>query len=191
MSRRRGAGVALLAAATLLTGCTGDDALAEAADSGGAGAGAGPIEAIAPADRSTTITMTGTSLEGEPLDTSAYRGKVVVINTWGSWCPPCNAEAPALAKVSKALASRGVQFVGVDLNEGAATGRAFQRKYGITYPSFADGETLAPQLKGKAPTPPTTLVLDPQGRLAARATAAIDERTLTGLVQDVLDEAKA
>lgn len=174
-------------ALALLTGCS-RDAIAGAAAAGGAGAGAGPVETIPAADRSTTITLTGTTLEGKPLDTSAFRGKVVVINTWGSWCPPCNREAPTLAKVSKALAAQGVQFVGVDLNESAETGQAFQRKHGITYPSFADGDTLVPQLKGKAPTPPTTLVLDPQGRLAARATAAVNETTLTGLVRDVLDE---
>lgn len=187
--RRQVVRVAVLLAVVLalLVGCTGN-ALDDAVDTGGAGAGAGPIEYIPVAERTTSITLTGTTLEGKALDTSAYRGQVVVINTWGSWCPPCNAEAPALAQVSKALAADGVQFVGVDLKEEPATGQAFQRKYGITYPSFAYGDTLAPQLKGKAPSPPTTIVLDTEGRMAARATAEIDEKTLTGMVTDVLNE---
>ena len=149
----------------------------------------GTVEAIAVADRKTTIRVQGTTLEGRQLDTQADRGRVVVLNTWGSWCPPCNAEARDLQKVWQQERADGVRFVGIALREEPATGMAFQRKFGITYPSVRwDGGKVLLQLKGKATAPPTTLVLDRQGRLAARVSGKVDAGTLTGLVEDVRSE---
>ena len=133
-----------------------------------------------------------TQLRGNGIDavheSSADDNRVVVINTWGSWCPPCNAEAPALQRIWQSVRERGVQFIGIDLRESAATGRAFQRKYGITYPSLTDGTSIVPQLKGKAAATPTTLLLDGQGRLAAKVSGQVDESTLSALLDDILKE---
>jgi len=183
----------VVVAALVLGGCAGSGgggSIADAAAKGGAGyvAGDGTIEKIAVVNRRTDIRVQGTTLEGAPLDTATYRGKVVVINTWGSWCPPCNAEAPALQRTWESVRARGVQFVGIDLRESAATGRAFQRKYGVTYPSLTDGTSIQPQLKGKAAATPTTLLLDRQGRLAARVSGQVDESTLRALLDEVLQE---
>ena len=181
----------VVAAALVITGCgSGGNSVADAAEKGGVGyvAGDGTIEKIAAAERETSIRVQGTTLEGRPLDTATYRGKVVVINTWGSWCPPCNAEAPALQRTWESVRERGVQFVGIDLRESAAAGKAFQRKYGITYPSVGDGTSIQPQLKGKAAATPTTLLLDREGRLAARVSGQVEESTLRGLLDDLLKE---
>ena len=83
----------------------------------------------------------------------------------------------------------GVAFVGIALREEPATGLAFQRRFGITYPSVRwDGGKVLLQLKGKATAPPTTLVLDRKGRLAARVSGKVDASTLSGLVDDVRSE---
>lgn len=177
-----------LAALLALGGCTSGDEVPDAARDGGAKLRNGAFEVIPPADRTTVIRATGTTLEGKPVDTRSYAGQVVVLNTWGSWCPPCNREAPALERTWKKVGGKGVQFVGIHLGESATNGKAFQRKYSVTYPSFDEGEQVLLQLKGKAPTPPTTLVLDKQGRLAARVIGAVDETTLNGLIDDVLAE---
>ena len=187
---RRGAVAALV---FLLAACGGPSApgtIADVANNGGVGyvAGDGSIERIAVAERKTDIRVQGTTLEGAPFDSGTYRGKVIVINTWGSWCPPCNAEAPALQRIWESTRERGVQFVGIDLRESAATGRAFQRKYGVTYPSLTDGTSIVPQLKGKAASTPTTLLLDGQGRLAARVSGQVDESTLRALLDGILQE---
>ena len=176
-----------LAAALALAGCTGSGEVSEGARRGGV-LSAGGNEVIAPDQRITDIRVTGTTLEGAPVDTAKYAGQVVVLNTWGSWCAPCNAEAPDLQRTWTKVQKQGVQFVGINLNESAVTGRAFQRKYKITYPSLDEGEQVLLQLKGKAPTPPTTLVLDRQGRLAARVLGAVTESTLTAMIDDVLAE---
>ncbi|MGN6611238.1 MAG: TlpA family protein disulfide reductase [Angustibacter sp.] len=183
-----------LAAALALAGCTGGGSdtvagQARAGDGKGYVAGDGTIEQIQPGDRTTTITVRGKTLEGKDVDTADWRGQVVVLNTWGSWCPPCNAEAPGLQKTWSELKAKDVQFLGVDVREGPDAGRAFQRKFAITYPSLVwDGGGVLLQLKGKASATPTTLVLDRRGRLAARISGEARGTTLADMVEQVLSE---
>jgi thiol-disulfide isomerase/thioredoxin len=168
-----------------------DSISAQAKQGSGKGyvAGDGTIEQIAKAERSIQIAVSGTTLEGEALDTSAWRGKVVVVNTWGSWCPPCNAEAPDLQRTWTSFQGKDVEFVGVDLRDSPETGLAFQRKFGLTYPSLRwDGGSVLLQMKGKASATPTTLVLDRDGRLAGRISGRAEASTLRGMVENVLAE---
>ncbi|HET8614773.1 MAG TPA: TlpA disulfide reductase family protein [Actinomycetales bacterium] len=186
------AGLALTVAVGLASCSDGADSISSQAKQGsgkGYVAGDGTIEQIAPADRTTSIAVSGTTLDGASLDTTDWRGKVVVINTWGSWCPPCNAEAPDLQKTWESLQDADVEFVGVDLRDSPETGLAFQRKFGLTYPSLRwDGGSVLLQMKGKATATPTTLVLDRSGRLAGRISGRADASTLKGLVESALGE---
>jgi thiol-disulfide isomerase/thioredoxin len=124
-------------------------------------------------------------------------GAVVVLNVWGSWCGPCVAEAPELEKAWTQLPQQGqpVQFVGLDFKEGPEAGLAFQRRYGVSYPSlrFDGGRPVQglQGLQGKAPTVPTTLVLDGSRRIAGRILGQTNAATLTGLVADVLAQEQA
>jgi Thiol-disulfide isomerase and thioredoxins len=186
------AGLALaLALGTSACSDGADSISAQAKQGSGKGyvAGDGTIEQIAKAERSIQIAVSGTTLDGEALDTSALQGKVVVVNTWGSWCPPCNAEAPDLQRTWESFQGKDVEFVGVDLRDSPETGLAFQRKFGLTYPSLRwDGGTVLLQMKGKATATPTTLVLDRTGRLAGRISGRADASTLRGMVENVLAE---
>jgi thiol-disulfide isomerase/thioredoxin len=180
---------AALLAALAVGGCGGGQTVGTVANGGGLAGGSGTVEQIPPAQRTTAISVRGTTPDDTVVDTSTYRGHVVVLNTWGSWCGPCNAEAPALQKASVALAPKGVKFVGINIRDDDASLTAFERKFGVTYPSVRyDGGAVVLQLKGKAVATPTTIVLDRQGRVAARVTVQVDTSTLTGLVQDVLKE---
>lgn len=194
LSRRAVLGGAALAALTTAA-CTQDPnsvaAQAEAGDRKGYISGNGAVEAITPADRGEPVTMTGTLLDGTSWDIESTRGQVLVLNVWGSWCAPCVAEAPDLQKAWEELQAKKapVSFMGIDFREGAETGAAFVKKAGITYPSLSDeGGVLILRLQGKAPTVPTTLVLDREGRIAARVNGPVDTSTLTGLVDDVVSE---
>jgi thiol-disulfide isomerase/thioredoxin len=125
-------------------------------------------------------------LDGAALSTASYRGQVVVLNYWGSWCGPCVSETPQLRTAWNQLKGKGVRFLGLDSQEGAQTGAAFMAANGLGYPSLRwDGGTFLFQLKGKVPAPPVTIVLDQQGRLAARVLGEVDATTLVGLVDDV------
>lgn len=131
--------------------------------------------------------VSGRTITGEPLSFKDFRGNVLVINVWGSWCAPCRAEAPDLAEVSQETAPRGVRFVGIDVRDNPAAGRAFEREYGITYPSLDDqnGIVLA-SFTGIIPVSavPSTVVVDRNGIVRARNIGRIDATTLRGLIED-------
>jgi len=153
--------------------------------------GDGRIEKLAADQRGEPVDLTGTTLDGKPWSSADHRGKVVVLNVWGSWCPPCVAEMPELQKAHTTLQSskKPVEFMGVDVNESAETAAAFMRRVGTTYPSLKDdGGAALTALQDKASTPPATLVLDKNGRIAARITGQTTSPTVTGLVDDVLAE---
>lgn len=136
-------------------------------------------------DRKAAPALSGRSLQGKPLTVTALRGKVVVLNFWASWCAPCRAEAPNLNKVQDTYRSVGVDFVGIDIKDDRAAALAFQRAKGATYPSIYDQSgSLLLEFAGQAPqSPPSTLVLDRRGRIAAAFYSAVTEAQLAGPVQ--------
>lgn len=192
---RRGVIAAAGLAAFTLAGCSQDPnsvaAQAKAGDQKGYVSGDGAVETIAAADRAEPVTMAGELLDGTPWDITSTRGQVLVLNVWGSWCAPCVAEAPDLQRAWEQLQEKDapVAFMGIDFREDAARGAAFVARAGITFPSLSDeAGVLILRLQGKAPTVPTTLVLDREGRIAARVNGPVGTGTLTALVDDVVAE---
>jgi thiol-disulfide isomerase/thioredoxin len=156
--------------------------------------GDGRVEKIAVGQRQHPVSLSGTTLDGKKLSLAEFRNSVVVVNVWGSWCGPCEAEAPELRKAWTSLSGPGkpVQFVGIDFREDPQRGLAAQQRHGLGYPSLSDESgVLILGLQGKAAVVPTTLVLDRSGRIAARVSGPITASTLTGLVEDTLAESAA
>jgi len=175
--------------------CTSDpnsvESQARSGDRKGYVAGDGSIEQLTPGQRGEPVELLGTTLEGEPWSLKDKDGAVVVVNVWGSWCPPCIEETPALQKAWEKVQADGkkVDFVGLDKLESPETGLAFQKANKLTYPSLAyDGGVPILSLQGKASATPTTLVLDPQGRIAARVSGPVTTTTLLGLIDDAIGE---
>jgi thiol-disulfide isomerase/thioredoxin len=75
---------------------------------------------------------------GRPVSLAQYRGKVVVMNLWASWCPPCRAEMPDLQKLQSAYASHGVVVIGVNQGESAERAREFAGSLGLHFPIWID-----------------------------------------------------
>ena len=154
--------------------------------------GEGVIEEIRVADRVPMPRIAGDTLDGGHFDSRDYAGKVLVINVWGSWCPPCRKEAPGLRKVSNEFRSKGVQFVGIDVRDDDASARAFERKFGITYPSITTADSSQALLAFGSILPrnaiPSTVVVDRKGRVAARVVGRTTYITLRDLVQATLGE---
>lgn len=169
----------LLAGLTLIAGCGGTQ-------SRDAGLGVTVIESK---KRQPVAKVAGVSLDDAPIDLADFRGKVVVVNWWGSWCAPCRREAPTFAKLSQDK-SADAAFVGLLARDSPAAARAFNKKFDIRYPSLVDGDgRLALTFSQVLPIQavPGTWILDSQGRVAARI--ASTEVTST-LLRDVIEEVK-
>ncbi len=134
--------------------------------------------------------VAGTTLDGTKVDLADYRGKVVVMPVWGSWCAPCRKEAPMLAQAARDLKPYGVEFLGINSRDAnLALPQRFVERFDVTYPSLydEDGSTLL-AFHGTLPpmTIPAFAVIDAQGRIAARILDETTRSTLQGVVEDVL-----
>lgn len=183
---------ALALVAGLASACTGTHAVSQSVDGGnGYISGDRTLTFVSAADRRGPVTgVSGRLIGGGRLDLGAWRGKVVVVNFWGSWCVPCHDEAPALQQVYADDKSKGVEFLGVDIRDDAASAQAFMTKFHITYPSVEDPSNLiALHFHGVPPNAtPSTVVIDRDGRIAARQSGEIFYTQLRDVVNRVLAE---
>lgn len=182
--------LALLLMAMVLTGCGGDGRVEPAAQAGFV-SGGGVVTLIEPQNREAAPPFFGPTLDGGEFDLSAQSGNVVVLNVWGSWCAPCRAEAPGFVAVSEQTAEDGVVFVGVNTRDTPTAAQAFEDEFGISYPSVVDpdGRLLLAFRDTLPPAAiPSTLVVDREGRMAARVVGPITETSLADLVTDVAEE---
>ncbi len=173
-----------------------------ACSSGGASGGGGDtnfimgedgIATAAKGDRAAAPDLSGATVDGGQVDVGDYEGKVVVLNVWGSWCGPCRLEAKNFEKVYQDLKDQGVQFVGINTRDtDTRPARAFEQKFGVSYPSLYDptGKLLLRFRKGtlNPQAIPSTLVLDRDGGIAARALAPLSEEELRKMIAPVLAE---
>ena len=141
-------------------------------------------------DRTPAPALSGPTLEGADLDVASLRGKVVVVNFWASWCPPCRAEAAALIKVAHDTKALGVEFVGVNIKDNRSAALRFDEVQRVPYPSLYDQPgVLLTRFRRLVPqTPPTTLLIDKQGRVAGLFRGGITETELSGPVQALASE---
>lgn len=139
--------------------------------------------------RSTAPNLEGTTLDGDPFALSDLAGKIVVINVSGSWCGPCRAETPDLVRLARHNANRGVRFVGIDTRDNLASAKAFVTKFKVPYPSLFDegGQVLLP-FRGVIPTAviPSSVVIDREGKVAARVIGPVTHNTLNSVLNDEL-----
>ena len=131
--------------------------------------------------------FTATSLTGAPINFASYRGKIVVLNVWGSWCAPCQAEGQTLKYLDEEYGPKGIAFLGDDIQDTPVAAQAFLRSKGITYPSVNDAtgaveERLAIAVPISAT--PTTLVIDKTGHVAGVIEGAVTYPEMTTLLTD-------
>lgn len=182
----RGAGgLGLGVAGASLAGCSSPTG---ANSEDGFATGDGTLTLVPPAQREKVAALSGTTLDGKSLSLADFPGKVLVLNVWGSWCPPCRHEVPQLVEAARKTA-RTAQLVGLNTRDNSReTAQAFVRTSGITWPSIFDPDgSLLLALRAVPPKAiPSTLVVDPQGRIAARVLGEVRASTLVGIVDDVV-----
>lgn len=177
--------MAVIASLAACSGSTSTDAT-----EGGYVSGDGSITFVAPAEREAAPVLEGNDLDGAPLASTQFEGQVLVVNVWGSWCPPCRKETPDLITIADEFAGQRVQFIGVAIREGRAASKAFATNFGLNYPSFSDpGGELLIGFSSSLPAVavPTTYVIDAQGRVAVRYMDQVNPDTLRELIIDVRD----
>ena len=139
------------------------------------------------------MSFSGTTEYGDPVSSDDYAGEVYVVNFWYAACGPCIIEAPMLEEVWLNYQDEGVGFLGVNIYDQPATAVAFAEENGITYPSIIDVNDGRVKQAFAGVTPiqatPTTLVLDREGRVAARIIGQLESASiLDTLVADALAE---
>lgn len=179
-----------------LTACSVNDDLAQQYREGndkGFIAGEFQVVEIAEADRGEPVVFEGVTEHGDAVSSDDLAGEVTVVNFWYAACGPCIAEAPLLEQVWQEHEGQGVQFLGVNIYDQPATARSFAAENGISYPSVIDIEDKAVSFAFAQATPiqatPTTLVLDAEGRVAARIIGQLESASiLDTLVAGVVAE---
>jgi len=116
----------------------------------------------APQKNFATPPFTLTSTDGEGFDLTALKGKVVLVNFWATWCPPCRAEMPAIDAVYRAQKDAGLVVLAVNLQEDAALVKAFGRQFSLSFPLLLDADG-AVSVRYQIRALPTTFFVDRRG----------------------------
>ncbi|MCI0790999.1 MAG: TlpA family protein disulfide reductase [Chloroflexi bacterium] len=125
--------------------------------------------------------------DGSKVRLSDFEGKVVVLNFWASWCPPCRREMPAFERTWQEYRDQGVVFVGVAVQDNEADSRAFAKKVGVTYPIGMDWNGRI--LRSYRPTSmPTTFLIDREGVVSRRIANYANEGMLKIFIKGQLDQ---
>ncbi len=122
---------------------------------------------------------------GRSQSLTAYRGRWVLVNFWASWCPPCRAEAPALEEFQQQQRGSGFTVLGIDSRDLSGDGRAFVRRYGLSYPQLRDADGGAGDDYGTTGLPESYLV-DPRGIVRLHAIGPVNEEYLKNEVAPLL-----
>lgn len=127
-------------------------------------------------------------LQGRPRTLGEWRGKVLVVNFWATWCPPCLKEIPDFVRMQEKLGPRGLQFVGIAADQPDKV-REFAAKYRMNYPvllSDMDVIEIASRAGNRAGGLPFTVILDREGKWVRSESGALDEQKLGNLIEPLL-----
>ncbi|MFC8871130.1 TlpA family protein disulfide reductase [Streptomyces sp. NPDC057148] len=191
--RRRAALAAAAAVSALLVTACGSGGTSGGGGQTGFVTGSDGISTVKEGERADAPDLSGETVDGGQADIDDYKGKVVVLNVWGSWCPPCRAEAKNFETVYQDVKDQGVQFLGINTRDGSVgPARAFEEEFGVSYPSLYDpaGKLLLRFEKGtlNPQAIPSTLIVDREGKVAARTLQALSEEKLRKMLEPYLKD---
>ena len=126
-----------------------------------------------------------TDLNHKRLDLKAYRGKVVLLNFWATWCGPCLVEMPRFVEWQKKYGARGLQVVGISMDDGPAPVRSLYGKLKLNYPVAMGDESLG-ELYGGILGLPVTFLIDTHGEIIAKYQGETDLNQVEMQVQSLL-----
>jgi peroxiredoxin len=146
-------------------------------------AGKEPLHPVSGSPAAADFTLR--DVDGQQHTLSAYRGKIVIVNFWATWCPPCRFELPAMEKVWNRVKNKDVIILGINVGEDADTIFTFTADYPVTFPLLMDTDSSVIR-KYPVIGLPTTFVIDTSGRLVYKAIGTRDWNE-DALVRQILD----
>ena len=132
-------------------------------------------------------------VNGTPRRLADYRGRIVVVNFWATWCAPCVEEIPLLMSIEDKYAARGVEVIGISTDDRRTKRRIpyFLRRMKVTYPVWVDGNVEHMEMLGLGQALPATAILDRDGRVAARILGMARREDLKVRIEWLLGDRKA
>jgi len=128
-------------------------------------------------------------INGKTVQLSDFKGKVVVLDFWATWCPPCRAEIPHFVELQKQYQSQGVVVVGVSLDQGGpGVVSSFAKQQNINYPVVMGNDDVA-KAYGNIEAIPTTFVIDPSGNIVGRHEGFTDKSVFEDEIKKALSTA--
>jgi cytochrome c biogenesis protein CcmG, thiol:disulfide interchange protein DsbE len=126
-----------------------------------------------------------TDLTGQPLVLANYRGKVVLLDFWATWCAPCREEIPHFIALQDKYREQGLEVIGISMDDGPKPVQEFYRRFKMNYPVAVGTEQVA-EAYGGVYGLPVTFLLDRDGRVVAKYTGAVEMATVEQQVQSLL-----
>jgi peroxiredoxin len=143
----------------------------------------GPVSAVS---HSLAPDFSLTDLNGQPLSLATYRGKVVLLDFWATWCTPCRAEIPHFVEFQNTYRDQGLQIIGISMDDDLKPVGPFYKDYKMNYPVALGNDKLA-QAYGGILGLPVTFLIGRDGHIQAKYVGAVDissiEQGIKSLVQ--------
>ena len=175
----------------LLTACASPNAAIQNSGEAGFISGDGTATFLKVEDRKLAPELIALDFNGKDIDLKNHKNKVVVLNVWGSWCGPCRKEAKELQELYVKNKDSGVEFIGINIRDSKVSAEKFVTNFGITYPNIFDRDGI--KLLGfkdtlPANAIPSTVLVDKNGKVAARQLGPIERALIQGFISSLVDE---
>ena len=184
----KAARLTLLGAALLLLGCSGSSSAADCDPIAGVRSGVCPVPVDERVAAPSTV-LPGLDADGlgEDMSLADFRGQVVVLNFWASWCGPCRAEQPDLNEAFDVLPEGEATLVGVNIEDSETNAVAHLREFDVRYPSLYDpANDYASEFRGIGPrTIQSTVFIDEEGRVAGRIFGVLGTSEIVGMADAI------
>ena len=129
--------------------------------------------------------FTVTDIDGKKITLSDYRGKVVLLDFWATWCTPCRAEIPHFVEMQEKYGPQGFQVIGISMDDDAKPVREFYQQFKINYPVAIGDDKLAERFGGVLGLP-VNFIIDREGRIHSRYLGATDVAVLDNKISYLL-----
>ena len=131
--------------------------------------------------------FTVTDINGKKLTLSDYRGKVVLLTFWATWCAPCRAEIPHFVEMQQKYGPQGFQIVGISMDDDVKPVKAFYQEYKMNYPVAVGDDKLAESFGGVLGLP-VSFIIDRDGRIVKKFIGATEVSVFDKEVADLLSK---